>query len=101
MVDCEIIWCIKDETIGNTFFDEAAAAFLMPSLEENFLNFRKDRKVDQTVFKRKKYEAKKEKLVAAGIYIVISCLILMKFEKRQSSTFIFSICSLTINILSK
>jgi len=68
VVDCEIIWCIKDESIGNTFFDEAAAAFLMPSLEEDLQNSERDRKVDQIIFKRKKYEVKKEKLNNTGIF---------------------------------
>lgn len=30
---CEVIWAIKDKSIGNTFFDAGAAQFLIPSLE--------------------------------------------------------------------
>ncbi|XP_012675937.2 pyridine nucleotide-disulfide oxidoreductase domain-containing protein 1 isoform X2 [Clupea harengus] len=29
---CEVIWAVKDEAIGNTFFDAGAAQFLIPSL---------------------------------------------------------------------
>ncbi|XP_019751957.1 pyridine nucleotide-disulfide oxidoreductase domain-containing protein 1 [Hippocampus comes] len=29
---CEVIWAVKDKTIGNTFFDAGAAQFLIPSL---------------------------------------------------------------------
>ncbi|XP_069012753.1 pyridine nucleotide-disulfide oxidoreductase domain-containing protein 1 isoform X1 [Embiotoca jacksoni] len=30
---CEVIWAVKDKSIGNTFFDAGAAQFLIPSLE--------------------------------------------------------------------
>ncbi|MBN3311729.1 PYRD1 protein, partial [Atractosteus spatula] len=30
---CEVIWAIKDQAIGNTFFDAGAAQFLIPTLE--------------------------------------------------------------------
>uniref|UniRef100_UPI00398F74DB pyridine nucleotide-disulfide oxidoreductase domain-containing protein 1 n=1 Tax=Pristiophorus japonicus TaxID=55135 RepID=UPI00398F74DB len=30
---CEVIWAIKDEAIGNTFFDAGAAEFLIPQLK--------------------------------------------------------------------
>ena len=29
---CEVIWAIKDSSIGNTFFDEGAAKFFLPHL---------------------------------------------------------------------
>ena len=29
--DCEVVWAIKDETIGTTFFDEGAARFFLRS----------------------------------------------------------------------
>lgn len=29
---CEVIWAIKDKSIGNTFFDAGAAEFLIPKL---------------------------------------------------------------------
>uniref|UniRef100_A0A8C5G149 Pyridine nucleotide-disulfide oxidoreductase domain-containing protein 1 n=1 Tax=Gouania willdenowi TaxID=441366 RepID=A0A8C5G149_GOUWI len=30
---CDVIWAVKDKSIGNTFFDAGAAQFLIPSLE--------------------------------------------------------------------
>ena len=29
---CEVIWVIKDSSIGSTFFDEGAASFFLPYL---------------------------------------------------------------------
>ena len=33
MSGCKVIWAIKDDAIGNTFFDKGAATFLLPHLE--------------------------------------------------------------------
>ncbi|XP_056408940.1 pyridine nucleotide-disulfide oxidoreductase domain-containing protein 1 isoform X2 [Hyla sarda] len=33
MEGCEVIWAIKDKSIGNTFFDPGAAEFLIPQLK--------------------------------------------------------------------
>ncbi|XP_069819823.1 pyridine nucleotide-disulfide oxidoreductase domain-containing protein 1 [Dendropsophus ebraccatus] len=33
MEGCEVIWAIKDKSIGNTFFDAGAAEFLIPQLK--------------------------------------------------------------------
>eukprot|EP00698_Gefionella_okellyi_P001713 TRINITY_DN11582_c0_g1_i1.p1 TRINITY_DN11582_c0_g1~~TRINITY_DN11582_c0_g1_i1.p1 ORF type:complete len:483 (+),score=71.67 TRINITY_DN11582_c0_g1_i1:70-1518(+) len=30
--NCEVVWAVKDNYIGNTFFDESASAFLLPQL---------------------------------------------------------------------
>ncbi|XP_076153261.1 pyridine nucleotide-disulfide oxidoreductase domain-containing protein 1 [Alosa pseudoharengus] len=32
---CEVIWAVKDEAIGNTFFDAGAAQFLIPALAQD------------------------------------------------------------------
>ncbi|XP_066912440.1 pyridine nucleotide-disulfide oxidoreductase domain-containing protein 1-like [Clytia hemisphaerica] len=63
---CEIVWCIKDSTIGNTFFDEGAAQFLVSKLEKNLPESQKNLKSEQTIFKRKIYGAQKESLQRAG-----------------------------------
>ncbi|KAM3926685.1 pyridine nucleotide-disulfide oxidoreductase domain-containing protein 1 isoform 2-T2 [Leptodactylus fuscus] len=33
MEGCEVVWAIKDKSIGNTFFDAGAAEFLIPQLK--------------------------------------------------------------------
>ncbi|KAM4038074.1 pyridine nucleotide-disulfide oxidoreductase domain-containing protein 1 [Anomaloglossus baeobatrachus] len=35
MEGCEVIWAIKDKSIGNTFFDAGAAEFLIPQLKSS------------------------------------------------------------------
>ena len=57
--NCEVIWCIKDDSIGNKFFDEGASSFMIHSLDEKL---DKSRKVDQTIFKRKIFGAEKAKI---------------------------------------
>ena len=32
---CEVVWAIKDHSIGHTFFDEGAATFFLPHLESS------------------------------------------------------------------
>ena len=32
MHGCQVLWAIKDDAIGNTFFDEGAATFFLPHL---------------------------------------------------------------------
>ena len=32
MQGCEVVWAIKDHSIGHTFFDEGAATFFLPHL---------------------------------------------------------------------
>lgn len=34
---CQVLWVIKDEAIGNNFFDRGAATFFLPFLESNTL----------------------------------------------------------------
>ena len=33
--NCQVIWAIKDDSIGTTFFDEGAARFFLSTLEES------------------------------------------------------------------
>lgn len=55
---CDVVWCIKNDSIGNTFFDKGAATFLVPSLLDEIKDpiQNNERKADQMVFKRKKHE---------------------------------------------
>lgn len=63
VVGCEIVWCIKDDYIGSTFFDKGAATFLLETLDEKDpFTEEKERKADQVIFKRRKYEVKKERV---------------------------------------
>jgi hypothetical protein len=32
---CEVIWVIRDDAIGNAYFDKGAAQFFLPSLEHD------------------------------------------------------------------
>ena len=32
MSGCEVVWAIKDKSIGHNFFDEGAATFFLPHL---------------------------------------------------------------------
>ncbi|CAI9608123.1 unnamed protein product, partial [Staurois parvus] len=45
---CEVIWAVKDKSIGNTFFDAGAAEFLIPQL-------RSDKQETPLACKRTKY----------------------------------------------
>ncbi|XP_018425822.1 PREDICTED: pyridine nucleotide-disulfide oxidoreductase domain-containing protein 1 [Nanorana parkeri] len=45
---CEVIWAVKDKSIGNTFFDAGAAEFLIPQL-------RSDKPETPLACKRRKY----------------------------------------------
>ncbi|KAK3733982.1 hypothetical protein QZH41_001132 [Actinostola sp. cb2023] len=47
---CEVLWAIKDDAIGNNFFDKGAATFLIPHLEKS-----KDVSSTETVVKRMKF----------------------------------------------
>lgn len=33
--NCQVLWVIKDEVIGNNFFDKGAATFFLPFLESD------------------------------------------------------------------
>jgi hypothetical protein len=33
LAGCEVIWVIKDDAIGNAYFDKGAAQFFLPALE--------------------------------------------------------------------
>ena len=47
---CEVLWAIKDDAIGNNFFDKGAATFLLPHLDSS-----KDDHPKETLVKRMKY----------------------------------------------
>lgn len=47
---CEVLWAIKDDAIGNNFFDKGAATFLLPHLDTS-----KDVSPKETLVKRMKY----------------------------------------------
>lgn len=33
---CQVLWAIKDDAIGNAFFDKGAATFFLPHLESTY-----------------------------------------------------------------
>ena len=35
LAGCEVIWVIKDDAIGNAYFDKGAAQFFLPALEHD------------------------------------------------------------------
>lgn len=35
LTGCEVIWVIKDDAIGNAYFDKGAAQFFLPALEDD------------------------------------------------------------------
>ena len=35
LTGCEVIWVIKDDAIGNAYFDKGAALFFLPALEDD------------------------------------------------------------------
>ena len=53
---CEVIWVFKDETIGNRFLDEGAAAFFLKHLNPNL--------PDNATHKPQPGPAKKQRYVA-------------------------------------
>ena len=55
-----MIWAIKNDAIGNVFFDKAAASFLLPSLDEAVPSSSQPQKSETIVFKRKKYVVARE-----------------------------------------
>ena len=81
VVGCEVLWCIKDDYIGSTFFDKGAATFLLATLnEEDPFTEEKERKADQVIFKRRKYEVKKERVLSGTVWSLISRYILKVFD---------------------
>jgi pyridine nucleotide-disulfide oxidoreductase domain-containing protein 1 len=34
VIGCELIWAIKDNYVGNTFFDHTASGFVLPELQK-------------------------------------------------------------------
>lgn len=55
MYDCQVLWAIKDETIGNAFFDEGAATFFLPHIESNQQVWKEKKKFMTHTVKRMKY----------------------------------------------
>ncbi|XP_054608728.1 pyridine nucleotide-disulfide oxidoreductase domain-containing protein 1 isoform X2 [Dunckerocampus dactyliophorus] len=58
---CEVIWAVKDNAIGNTFFDAGAAQFLIPMLEA-------DKPERDTPCKRPRYTTQDAKPGAAQTF---------------------------------
>ena len=56
MHGCQVLWAIRDDTIGNTFFDEGAATFFLPHLRPNLPVSREKQKFMETTVKRRKYD---------------------------------------------
>lgn len=55
-----MIWAIKNEVIGNVYFDKAVASFLLPNLNEDLAASNHPRKSETVIFKRKKYAVERE-----------------------------------------
>ena len=52
---CQVLWAIKDDAIGNTFFDKGAATFFLPHLESNLPVAMEKQKFMESSVKRMKY----------------------------------------------
>lgn len=53
---CEVVWCIKHKSISAAFFDESAAQFLLPHVQES------SKEPDQkTISRRWKYKTESHK----------------------------------------
>lgn len=65
--NCDITWCIRHDYIGNTFLDKGAATFFLPSLHGNAKSSNgKSKKFEQTIFRRRMYEAEREFIQGDG-----------------------------------
>ncbi|EDO49331.1 predicted protein [Nematostella vectensis] len=61
---CEVIWAIKDNAIGNTFFDKGAASFFLPHLASG--DSGDGCKCKQRLVKRMKYGIEEDKCECSG-----------------------------------
>ena len=52
---CQVLWAIKDDAIGNAFFDKGAATFFLPHLESNLPVAMANQKCMEGYVKRMKY----------------------------------------------
>lgn len=52
---CEVVWAVKDKSIGKSFFDEGAATFFLPNLRSNKESANPEQEPRCTVLKRRKY----------------------------------------------
>ena len=50
-----MLWAIKDDAIGNTFFDKGAATFFLPHLESSVPVSEEKHKFMESTVKRMKY----------------------------------------------
>lgn len=55
MHGCQVLWAIKDDAIGNTFFDKGAATFFLPHLLPNLPVSKEKQKFMESTVKRNKY----------------------------------------------
>ena len=73
---CQVLWAIKDDAIGNAFFDKGAATFFLPHLESNLPVAMANQKCMASYVKKMKYGI--ETSLSSGQY-KISLLILLLF----------------------
>ncbi|XP_065666702.1 pyridine nucleotide-disulfide oxidoreductase domain-containing protein 1 isoform X1 [Hydra vulgaris] len=63
VVKCKIVWCVKHDHIGTNFFDKGASEFLLPILEQNYVDKECPvRKADTLISKEKRYFVERYKL---------------------------------------
>ena len=55
MSGCEVVWAVKDDAIGNTFFDKGAAAFFLPQIEASVTCSKSSETFMELPSKRMKY----------------------------------------------
>lgn len=52
---CQVLWAIKDDAIGNAFFDKGASTFFLPHLESSLPVSEEKQKCMESTVKRVKY----------------------------------------------
>lgn len=68
---CQVLWAIKDDAIGNAFFDKGAATFFLPHLESSVhVSEEKHKFMDSTV-KRLKYGIELPQNYKCGQYMYV------------------------------
>lgn len=80
MHGCQVLWAIKDDAIGNTFFDEGAATFFLPHLVPKLPVSKEKQKFMESTVKRMKYGAEAVQNDNCGQY-TINFLVHYDFHK--------------------
>ena len=80
MHGCQVVWAIKDDAIGNTFFDEGAATFFLPHLVPNLPVSKEKQKFMESAVKRMKYGMETVQNNKCGQYIkvILFCIVFHK-----------------------